>query len=107
MSAWAGSGDAVPGADVAVSEDVGAQPAAVHQRTQDRARGVAVDHRARPAQTRATAAHGADSELAGDEAVQVDCSRDDVSAVLVRVERRFEGLADLRLDQRQRASGEA
>ncbi len=82
------------------------RPPAVHERSQHRPIGIALDDRARLAQPHAAAPDLPDRELMSDQRVQVDAPRDDVPAVLARRERRLERLAHLGLDHRQRAARE-
>ena len=96
--------EAVAELDLPAGENVGAQASAVHERAQDGTTGIALEHRARLAQSHSPTAGGADGELAAYERVQVDPADDEVAAVLVGGERRIERLAHLGLDQRQRAS---
>ena len=69
--------------DLSVLEDVDADAAAVHELSEDRPRGIALNHGARLAQSHASTAHFAYRELVLNQPIQVDASRDEVAAVLV------------------------
>jgi hypothetical protein len=80
-----------------LGEDVGPDASAVDEWAQDRPRCVAVDDSAGFAETHALTAHAADSELASDQAVQIDSSRNHVAAMIVHAEGWVERVAHLRL----------
>jgi hypothetical protein len=96
-------GDPVADVYLAVVENVGAQTASVDEPAQHRLPRIPVDNGAGLAEANAAAADAADRELLPDKSVQLQGADDDVSAMLVGVERRVERLADLSLDERQRA----
>ena len=75
--------DRVAATDRAVLEDVGADSASVDEFSEDRPRGIALNHGARLAQSHASTAHFAYRELVLNQPIQVDGSRDEVAAVLV------------------------
>src|SRR5579859_5006466 len=91
-------------ADGPGGEDVCAHAATVHERTEDRPLGIAVDHGAWLTQAHSPAEHGADREVKPDEAVEVDASGDKVAPVVIEAEGRIERVADLRLDQGESAT---
>src|SRR5581483_3112771 len=104
-SALADRRDRIADRDLSVLEDVRAQAAAMDERAQNGARRVALDDGARLTEAHAAAPDGADRELPAHEPVEVDASRDEVAAVLLGAKRRVEGLADLRVDEGERAAG--
>jgi hypothetical protein len=88
----------------AVGEDVRAQSAAVHERSQDTAAVEAVEVGARFAQAAAAAARVAEHELAAHERVEVGSSYDDVAAV---VDVAVECVEDGGVDEREVAAWSA
>jgi hypothetical protein len=68
--------------DRAVAEDVGTQAAAMYERAQHRAIGVARNDAAGLAQAHSPAAHSSHHELVANERVEVDPPGDDVAPVL-------------------------
>ena len=81
-----------------------ARTSPVDEWAQDRPRGVAVDDRAGLAQTHAAAADVADHELVADQSVDNDAAGHEVSAMVVKTERRVERIADFGFDQREGAA---
>src|SRR6266571_3170072 len=101
--------DRIPDVDVALRQDLGAQPAPVHEAFEDATPRQALEVGARFAETHATQADVAHPELPPDQVVQCDPARHDVPAGVPRCDLGFvvagHRLDRLDLDERDLAAG--